>query len=205
MILEGLITTMNAAGQMHVAAMGPEIDEREVLSGTVKRLVLKPFDTSHTAANLAKHPAGVFHLCDDVLLLAEIVTGMLALPPACRHATAVQGWVLENACRSYEFAIEQADTSGQRARLVARVVASHESRPFVGFSRAKHAVVEGAILITRLHLLGADEVRRRLQDLAVLVEKTGGTQEHQAFAILKARVEARVDRATEQHQALEGY
>ena len=59
MILEGLITTMDAAGRMHVAAMGPEIDEREVLSGTVKQLILKPFDTSQTAANLATHPAGV--------------------------------------------------------------------------------------------------------------------------------------------------
>ncbi len=200
MILEGLITTMDAAGRMHVAAMGPEIDEREVLSGTVKQLILKPFDTSQTAANLATHPAGVFHLCDDVLLLAKIVAGSQALPPACRPAATVQGWILDNACRSYEFLIEQADTSGQRARLVGRVVASHESRPFVGFSRAKHAVVEGAILISRLHLLGAEEVRRRLQDLAVLVEKTGGTQEHQAFQILQSRVETGVDRATQPQQ-----
>jgi hypothetical protein len=49
-------------------------------------------------------------------------------------------------------------------------------------------VVEGAILVTRLHLLGAEEVGRRLRDLAVLVEKTGGPREHEAFRLLEARV-----------------
>jgi hypothetical protein len=41
-----------------------------------------------------------------------------------------------------------------------------------------------------LHLLGVDEVRRQLRDLAVLVEKTGGDREREAFALLEARVAA---------------
>jgi uncharacterized protein len=71
------------------------------------------------------------------------------------------------------------------------VVATHEGRPFVGLNRARHAVVEGAILVTRVHLLGADEVRRQLAELRVLVEKTGGTREHEAFGLLERSVEGR--------------
>ena len=75
-------------------------------------------------------------------------------------------------------------------RLEARVVAVHEGRPFLGFNRARHAVVEGSILVTRLHLLGADEVRRQFRELAVLVEKTGGPREHEAFRLLEEKVAA---------------
>jgi hypothetical protein len=122
--------------------------------------------------------------------VARIVTGTLAMPPPCRPAEAVRGWVLEEMCRAYEFRIESADTSQERGRLEARVVRVHEGRPFIGFNRARHAVVEGAILVTRLHLLGADEVGRRLRELAVLVEKTGGPREHEAFQLLVGRVSA---------------
>jgi hypothetical protein len=190
MILEGLVTTTDAAGGLHVAAMGPEFDEAERAAGRIERLVLKPFASSHTAAHLAGLPEGVFQVTDDVLLLARIVTGTLAAAPPAVPATAVRGWVLTDAARAWEFVVESADTSGERARLVARVVAEHAGRPFLGFNRAAHAVVEGSILVSRLHLLGAAEVARRLADHAPLVEKTGGDRERRAFALLESRVVA---------------
>jgi hypothetical protein len=98
--------------------------------------------------------------------------------------------VLEAACRGYEFRAEVVDPAAERLRLEARVVAEHVGRPFIGFNRAAHAVIEGAILVTRLHLIGADEVRRRLDELFVLVEKTGGSREHEAFGLLRERVAA---------------
>jgi hypothetical protein len=39
-------------------------------------------------------------------------------------------------------------------------------------------------------LLGVDEVRRQLRELAVLVEKTGGPREHEAFGLLEEKVAA---------------
>jgi len=191
MILEGLVTTTDAAGGLHVAAMGPEIDEAERAAGRIGRLVLKPFASSQTAAHLGRQPVGVFHVTDDVLLLSRVVTGTLDAPPPAAPATAVRGWVLADACRAWEFVVDAADTSGERARLAARVVAEHVGRPFLGFSRAAHAVVEGSILVSRLQLLGGPEVARRLADLAPLVEKTGGERERRAFALLERYVAAR--------------
>jgi hypothetical protein len=93
-----------------------------------------------------------------------------------------------DACQAWEFIVDAVDDSSERTRLDARVVATHMGRPFLGFNRAAHAVVEAAILVTRLHLLGADEVGRRLAELAPLVTKTGGRLEHEAFALLADRV-----------------
>lgn len=185
MILEGLLTTIDAAGDMHVAAMGPRVADGT--AGRVARLELRPFASSRTAAHLAAVPQGVFHVTDDVLLLARIVTDAAAAAPAARPATAVRGWVLEDACRAWEFVLESADRSRERECLEARVVAEHEGRPFLGFNRAAHAVVEGCILVTRLHLLGPAEVVRRLADLAPLVEKTGGAREREAFGLVESR------------------
>ena len=186
MILEGLVTTLGADGGMHVAAMGPWVDDDERAAGRIARLELRPFGTSQTAANLARHPEGVFHLVDDPLLVARVVVGRVDPPPEAVPAERVRGSVLAAACRAYEFRVEAADASQERVRLEARVLREHDLRPFLGFNRAAHAVVEAAILVTRLHLTGAESVRGRLADLEPLVEKTGGGREREAFAILRA-------------------
>jgi len=186
MILEGLVTTLDPAGRPHLAAMGPTIDEAERAAGLLRRLVLRPFPSGGTAANLLRTRAGVFHACDDVLLLARVVAGQ-AGKPSMRPAGHVVGHVLEAACQAWEFEVVAVDDSQERLWLEARVVAEHWQRPFLGFNRAAHAVVEAAILVTRLHLLAIEEVRRQLADLAALVEKTGGRREREAFDLLAAR------------------
>ena len=186
MILEGLITTRSPDGAPHLAALGPEVDALALRAGTLAELVLKPFASSHTARNLAATPAGVFHTTDDVLVLARCVAGLGPLP-AMVPATAVPGWRLADACAAWEFSIVEADRSAERQRLVARVERFHTGRPFHGHVRARHAVVEGAILVSRLQLLGAEEVAARLEDLRVLVEKTGDAEARQAFEILAGR------------------
>ena len=101
----------------------------------------------------------------------------------------MRGWVLEDAARAYEFRIEESDTSQERLRHEARVVAVHDGRPFLGFNRAKHAVVEAAVLVTRIHLLGPAEIRRQMAALVPLVEKTGGSREREAWTLIEGYVE----------------
>ena len=189
MILEGLITTRSPDGQPHLAAMGPEVDPVELKTGRIETLVLKPFATSQTARNLAATPAGVFQLTDDVLLLARTVAGGGPRPDLL-PAAVIDGWRLADAPLALEFRIVSADRSGERQRLVARVERVHQGRPFVGHVRARHAVVEAAILVTRLHMIPAPEIAARFAELRTLVEKTGGPEEHEAFSILADRVAA---------------
>lgn len=181
LILEGIVTTTDAGGVVHLAPMGPLVEDGE--RSAPRTLLLRPFATSRTAGHLAVRPEGVFHVTDDCLLLARLVTGG-PVTAAVRPATAVAGWVLEDCCRAFEFRITGADRSVERQRLPATIVHVHDGRPFFGWNRAAAAVVEGAVQVTRLGLLGAAEVARRLDCLAVAVEKTGGAREHEAFALL---------------------
>jgi hypothetical protein len=54
----------------------------------------------------------------------------------------------------------------------------------MGFNRAKHAVLEAAILATRTHLIPADQIRDEFARLQVIVDKTAGPREREAMALL---------------------
>jgi hypothetical protein len=81
------------------------------------------------------------------------------------------------------------DESKERVQIEADVVHAGTLRDFFGLNRGKHAVVEAAIVATRLHLLPAAEVRADYRKLRVLVEKTGGPAEHEAFDFLQAYID----------------
>jgi len=186
MILEGIVTTLSAAGDLNIAPMGPQVDFHAA-TGELTRVTLRPFRTSQTFANLTAHGEGVLHVTDDVLLLARSALGMLDPLPPLRPAEQVRGWVIADACRFYEFRIpngKNAPPTEERPRFEVEIVHEGRLRDFFGFNRAKHAVVEAAILATRTGILPLDEIEAEYRKLAVLVEKTGGEQEHAAFAFL---------------------
>jgi uncharacterized protein len=184
MILEGIVTTVSTEGDVNIAPMGPHV-RLDPATGELVRFVLRPFRTAQTYANLMAHGEGVLHVTDDVLLLARAALGALDPPPVLRPALHVRGWVLADACRFHEFRVIAHDDQTERARFEAEVVHTSRLRDFFGFNRAKHAVVEAAILATRTALLPLDEIEADYRKLAVLVEKTGGPQELAAFAFLQ--------------------
>jgi uncharacterized protein len=178
LILEGLLTTLNGDGSVNVAPMGPIVDE------AMTRLVLRPFTTSTSYQNLKRTGEGVFHVTDDVELLAQAAVGQPTQTPIFFPAAKVRGMILENVCRWYALRVESLDDSQERTTIVAQVVDHGRLRDFFGFNRAKHAVVEAAILATRVHLLGRDAVLTEFERLRAPVEKTGGPSESRAFEFL---------------------
>ncbi len=178
MILEGLVTSLNAAGELNLAPMGPIVNE------TMTRLVLCPFQTSTTFQNLRQRPRGVFHVTDDVLLIAQAALHRLDAIPSTFPAESIDGRVLADCCRWYEFEVVVCDDSAERTRLEANVVHAGRVREMAGFNRARHAVLEATILATRLHLLPESDVRNQLQGLASPVDKTAGPREREAFALV---------------------
>ena len=183
MILEGIVTTVSADGELHLAPMGPRIQ------ADMQHFLLRPFPSSQTYRNLVVHPEGVFHVTDDVLLLARGAIGAIEETPPHRPAEKVNGFILTEACRAYEFRAKSMDDSEQRLKIECDVVHVHRMREFIGFNRAKHAVVEAAILATRVHLLPAADIAAEFAKLETIVRKTGGAQEMQAFEQLRTFVE----------------
>jgi len=182
MILEGIVTSLDEHDELNVAPMGPIVD------ATFASLLFRPFRTSRTYRNLKVRPCGVFHVVDDVLLLARAAIDELPEVPAHFPAERIAGRVLSAACRWYEFEIEACDDSQERTEMRARVVHCGRLRDFFGFNRAKHAVLEGAILATRLALIPPEKVREEFARLRVIVNKTAGPQEREAFELLEGYV-----------------
>jgi hypothetical protein len=125
------------------------------------------------------------HVTDDVLLLAKAALGPVEPPPEYAPAEGVRGWVLRGACRYYEFRARSIDDTQPRVRIEAEVVYAGRLRDFFGFNRAKHAVLEAAILATRTAFLPPEEIAAEYRRLAVIVEKTGGPAEKEALALLQ--------------------
>jgi uncharacterized protein len=182
-ILEGIVTTVGPDGTVNIAPMGPTVD------ATMQRFLLRPFPTAQTYRNLCHHGEGVLHVTDDVLLLAKAALGPVEPPPRLTAAHQVRGFILADACRYYEFRVSAMDDKEPRVRIEAEVVHAGRLRDFFGFNRAKHAVVEAAILVTRIHLLPLHDIEAEFRKLSVIVGKTGGAQEQEAFEFLSREVE----------------
>jgi uncharacterized protein len=187
LILEGIVTTLREDGSVNVAPMGPRVDR------VCSQLVLRPFRTSTTYQNLKRHGEGVFHVTDDVLLLAQGAIGQLHEMPPMFPATAVRGMILTGACRWLAFRVAELDDTQERTTIRCEVVDRGTLRDFFGFNRAKHAVLETAILATRVEILPAATIREQLAALAPLVDKTAGKQERQAFQILKDYIDRQLE------------
>jgi hypothetical protein len=184
LVLEGLVSTLDVGGGPHLAPMGPHVPAEDF-----DHFTLRPFPTSQTCRNLLAHGEGVLHVTDDVLLLARAALGPVEPPPAWEPAERVRGWVLADCCRFFEFRVVSIDESEPRVRIEAAVVHVGRRREFFGFNRAKHAVLEAAVLATRTAFLPRDEIAAEYRRLSVIVNKTGGPAEHAAMALLQAHLE----------------
>ena len=179
LIAEGIVTTVNPDGSANISPMGPRVNR------DFTQLLLRPFQTSTTYQNLKRTGEGVFHITDDVLLVAKAAVGRLTPEPSLQPAPHVQGFLLSGACRWFAFRVSRLDDSEERTTIDCTVIGSGNLRPFFGFNRAKHAVLEAAILATRIGILPSEQIMAELQRLAIPVEKTAGTQEREAFEFLR--------------------
>ena len=66
------------------------------------------------------------------------------------------------------------DSTPPRSRIETAVVHRGMRREFIGFNRARHAVLEAAIYATRVHLLPRAFLDSELARLQIIVDKTAG-------------------------------
>ena len=182
MIRETIVTTKAPDGAVHIAPIGIIQDG--------EGWVIAPFRPSTTLNNLLENPYAVANYTDDVLIFAGCLTGRRDWPT--RPASKIPGAVLERSLAHAELAVDSVEEDEQRPRFRCRVVHEESHAPFRGFNRAQAAVIEAAILVSRLHLLPRDKIERELAYLEVAVSKTAGPRERQAWDWLRAKVEDRM-------------
>ena len=178
MIIETIVTTVAEDGTVNCAPMGVEWGE--------DALVLKPFLETVTYRNVLATGAAVVNLIDDVRVFAQASIANPQYPTV--PAVAVRGAVLADCCSWREVELRSIDSTPPRSRIDVAVVHHGIRREFIGFNRARHAVLEAAIYATRLHLLPRAFVESELARLQVIVDKTAGAQEFEAMALLTEHV-----------------
>jgi len=178
MILESIVTTVGVGNRVNIAPMGPLVDEH------LTSFRLRPFRGSTTYANLKATGRAAIHVTDDCRIYAQAV--MHSLPDDLRTESIAsdQWFVLPNVCRYFLVEAVEWYEDDLRADIPCRIISSTELRPFFGFNRAKHAVIEAAILASRTRLLDSEQVLQEISRLQVWVDKTGGMSEREAFAQL---------------------
>ena len=181
MIVETIVTSLDASGAVNCAPMGVEWGDEAI--------VLKPFLDTATYRNVLATRAAVVNLVDDVRIFARAAISNPVYPTG--PAVVVKGVVLADCCSWREVEAETIDSTPPRSRIQTKVVHRGTRREFVGFNRARHAVLEAAIYATRVHLLSRDFIESELTRLQVIVDKTAGPAEHEAMALLTDYIRGR--------------
>jgi hypothetical protein len=188
-IVETIVTTLSEAGAVNCAPMGIEWD----VETAPDRIVLKPFLETATYRNLFATRTAVVNLIDDVRVFARAAISNPEYETV--PAIAVRGAVLTDACSWREVTVLTIDSTPPRSRIDAAVVHHGVRREFIGFNRARHAVLETAIYATRVHLLPPDFVRAEIERLQVIVDKTAGPNEFEAMTLLTDAIRSRLSSA----------
>jgi len=171
MIRETILTTAGPTGLVHLAPLG--------LIADGEGWTIAPFWPSKTLDNLRAVPFAVANYTDDVRIFAGCLTGRREWPTTASDQVPVER--LAGALAHAELAVDRVTEDQHRPRFHCRVLRLVSHAPFLGFNRAQAAVVEAAILLSRIEILPRDKIEREIAYLQIAVGKTAGAAEQQAW------------------------
>lgn len=181
MIVETIFSTLNEAGTPNFAPMGIEWSEDFV--------VMRPFRSSQTCRNLLTGGYGVVNISDDALAYVRCALYDEILPSF--PAVSIPGAVFRDACSWLELKVVAGGGTEDRADFRFRIMHTGRKKDFLGFCRARNAVIEATILATRLPFHDRDGALELLNQYMKIVEKTGSEIEKQALKLVCEYVELR--------------
>jgi hypothetical protein len=176
-IRETIVTTVDRAGAVHIAPLG--------LIQEGAHWIIAPFRPSVTLENLLAVPHAVASNVDDVRIFAGCLTGRREWPTVPTGGTVPR---LAAALAHWELSVESMTDHPERPRFRMRLDAAVSHAPAAGFNRAQAAVIELAVLTSRLDRLPREKVKREAEYLAIAMEKTGGDREREAWGWLMERI-----------------
>lgn len=179
-IVETIVTTSNGKGDVHIVPLGLIADGRQ--------WIVAPFRPSKTLDNLIAHPYVVASHTDDVRVFAGLVAGRKDWP--LTPATSIDGYRLASCVSHWEMNVARVIDDDQRPRFICDVVHVESHSAWDGFNRAQAAVLELAVLTTRLNMLPAEKIESELKYLEIAISKTAGARENEAWGWLMEKIEA---------------
>ncbi len=179
MIFETIVVTRSAIGEAHITPLG--IREQDGLT------VLAPFRPSTTLDNLLATRCATVNLTDDVRVFAGCLTGRRTWPLTASEQIGTPR--LDGALTHRELQVVRVEDDELRPRVFCRVVVQRAHAPFLGFNRAQAAVIEAAILVSRLQMLSPDKIDAEREYLRIAIDKTAGPAEREAWGWLMEKID----------------
>ena len=177
-IRESIITTLREDGSAHIAPMG--------VHETDQGLMLAPFKPSATLDNLLRDRCATINYTDDVRVYAGCLTGHRDWPTL--PTDVIAGIRLKDCLSHTEVKVRTHEDDEIRPKFYCDVVHEQTHKPFHGYNRAQSAVIELAILVSRLSMLPAEKIDSEIEYLLIGLEKTAGLREREAWDWLMAKV-----------------
>ncbi len=179
MIQETIVTSQDQHGLVHIAPMG--------IHRLADHHLIMPFKPSATLENIITTQTAVINYTDDVRIFAGCLTDRRDWP--LLPAKQVIGHYLANALAHTEVTLERIEHEEQRAKLFCKTTTTVNHKPFEGFNRAQFAVLELAILVSRLDRLPWSKIQSELDYLSIGFDKTAGPREQEAWIWLMDAIE----------------
>ncbi len=180
LIRETIVATISADGRAHLAPLGL------IQNGTM--WTIAPFQPSATLANLRAVPQATASHPADVRVFAGLLTGRREW--AVVESDVVRPPRLAGALSHWELEVSALHEDEVRPRFHCRVVHEGVHGAFPGYNRAAAAVIEGAILVSRLRMLAREKVNAEMAYLRIAIDKTAGAAEREAWGWLEEAVAA---------------
>lgn len=175
MIFETVVSTLSSEGVVHLAPMGVRYEGEEA-DATV---VLMPFKPSKTLDNILATGCAVLNIVTDVRVFAGCVSGRRDWPTIALDG--FNGRRLNAAAGHVELTLRSEWDDATRPVLRMRCGRDVQHGRFRGFNRAQAAVIEAAVLVSRLGMLPREKIETEMEYLQIAVDKTAGPLEQQAW------------------------
>ncbi len=179
MIQEIIISTINKDGSVHIAPMG--IREQN------NKIVISPFKPSSTHENIKRNKTATINRVDDVRIFAGCLTGHKDWEVIATEK--IKGYRLVAALSHIELELSSYKDNEARPCFYCTSVYEATHYPFKGFNRAQAAVIELAILVSRLDMLPREKIEQEIEYLSIAIEKTAGRNERIAWEWLMEKIE----------------
>ena len=178
-IRECIVTTVKVDNSVHIAPMGIHEDGNQ--------LIILPFKPSATLDNLERDGTATLNYTDDVRVYAGCLTGRHEWPTCSTEK--IKGARLKNCLSHTELEVVDKVIDEVRPRYICDVVHEVTHAPFHGYNRSQSAVLELAILVSRLHMLPLEKIHQEIEYLSIGLEKTSGPREQEAWGWLMEKVD----------------
>ncbi len=178
MIFETIIVSTDKQGTPHITPFGVRHEGDLV--------IISPSKPSRTLDNILASKTASMNLTDDVRVFAGALTKRKEweLLPTSK----VNGFRLRHCLSHVELSLVDVREDDERPQLVMRRVLAEHHSDFNGFNRAQAAVIELAVLASRLHMLPADKIQSEMKYLQIAIDKTAGERELEAWNWLVEKI-----------------